>query len=298
MSKTFIAAYDGSAASRAAVQFAVELAGTQDAEVSAVHVYPRVPPAGMRGGLLDPDLQASLRTAAREVMETLDVDGVAHRVVLAGSPAQALHELAEQEHASLLALGVTHHGPVGRLVPGSVPSKLLHGAPCPVVVVPAGRVAAPIRTIVVAYDQSPQSEHALREATRLARLYSARLSIVAVQDPHVFARPAMAAPTALDDVLREEMAERVRARAEAITGLEVDTETAIGDAKLVITRAAQDADLLVTGSRGYGPVRSVLVGSISRHLVDHAACPVLVLARVAEPVEGAAEQADAAAQPA
>ena len=38
----------------------------------------------------------------------------------------------------------------------------------------------------------------------------------------------------------------------------------------------------MTGSRAYGPLRSVIVGSVSRHLVDHASCPVLVIPRSAE----------------
>ncbi len=46
-----------------------------------------------------------------------------------------------------------------------------------------------------------------------------------------------------------------------------------------LVRTAGDADLLVCGSRGYGPLRSVLLGDVSRHLVEHARCPVLVVRR-------------------
>jgi nucleotide-binding universal stress UspA family protein len=296
MSKTVIAAYDGSAASRTAVQFAVALADAQDAEVSAVHVYPCVPLRPMRCGVPHPELQATIRDEAAEVLEALDVEGVARRVLLAGSPAQVLHELAEEEHASLLVVGATHHGAAGRLIPGSVPSKLLHGAPCPVLVVPADCAPGPIRTIVVAYDESPQAEHALREATRLAASSGARLTIVAVHEPHLYAGPAMVASTDLDDVLRGNLAQRVRARADAITGVDVTVDTAMGDAKRIITGAAEGADLLVTGSRGYGPLHSVLVGSMSRHVVDHAACPVLVLPRVPDRVEPITETPVATAQ--
>jgi nucleotide-binding universal stress UspA family protein len=38
-------------------------------------------------------------------------------------------------------------------------------------------------------------------------------------------------------------------------------------------------DLLVAGSRGYGPLSSVIAGSVSRHLAHHAPCPVLVVPR-------------------
>jgi nucleotide-binding universal stress UspA family protein len=298
MSQTFIAAYDGSDAARAAAQLAVQLAGVQDAEVSAVHVYARVPPAGIRGGVLDPEFEARLRDEGRELLDALDVEGIAHRVLVMGSPAQALHEMAEREEASLIAVGATHHGQLGRLVPRSVGSKLLHGAPCPVLVVPAEPAPGPIRRIVAAYDESEQAEVALREAVRLAQLFGARLDVVGVHDPGVYAGPAMVASHDLDNVLRGQLRERVEERAQSITGVELGTQTEIGDAGRVLSRAAEGADLLVTGSRGFGPLHSVLVGSVSRHLVDHAPCPVLVLPRGSAGAEWTAAREDAAAQPA
>jgi nucleotide-binding universal stress UspA family protein len=42
---------------------------------------------------------------------------------------------------------------------------------------------------------------------------------------------------------------------------------------------SSELDLLVAGSRGYGPVRSVLVGSVSRALVRDASCPIVVAPR-------------------
>ena len=48
----------------------------------------------------------------------------------------------------------------------------------------------------------------------------------------------------------------------------------------VITRECEDGvDLLVLGSRGYGPVTRVLVGSVSRRAAQEAPCPVLVVPR-------------------
>jgi nucleotide-binding universal stress UspA family protein len=291
MSKTFIAAYDGSDASRAAVEFAVELARAQGAEVSAVHVYPRVAPVGMlRGGFVDHDFQDQLREEGRQLLEGLDVEGVAHKVLIPGAPARALHELAEEEGAALMVVGVTHRRHIGRISPGSVGANLLNGSPCAVCIVPADRKPGPIRRIVVAYDERDQAQVALREAARLARQFGASLEIVAVQEPRVYAGPEGARNTELDEVLHEELGARVRERADAIAGVEVEVTTVIGDAAHTIIEAAKDADLLVCGSRGYGPLRSVLMGGVSRHLVDHAPCPVLVVPRgVADEVAAAPE---------
>ena len=52
-----------------------------------------------------------------------------------------------------------------------------------------------------------------------------------------------------------------------------------GDAAAELAAASADVDLLVVGSRGFGPVRRVLLGSVSRELVRSASCPVVVLPR-------------------
>ncbi len=51
-------------------------------------------------------------------------------------------------------------------------------------------------------------------------------------------------------------------------------------------RAAEGLELLCLGSRGYGPVRRVLLGSVSSELLHEVACPVLVMPRGADPERG------------
>ena len=55
----------------------------------------------------------------------------------------------------------------------------------------------------------------------------------------------------------------------------------VDDPADVLLRVSEHVGLLVCGSRGYGPLRSVLLGGVSRRLVDGAQCPVLVLPREA-----------------
>ena len=50
-------------------------------------------------------------------------------------------------------------------------------------------------------------------------------------------------------------------------------------AHTALAAASGDLDLLVCGSRGYGPVRRVLLGSVSRRLSHEARCPLIVLPR-------------------
>ena len=63
------------------------------------------------------------------------------------------------------------------------------------------------------------------------------------------------------------------------SGLAVEATVEVGHAADLIMRAADErfADLIVVGNRGRGPASSAVLGSVSAHLVDHAACPVLVV---------------------
>jgi nucleotide-binding universal stress UspA family protein len=298
MSQTTIAAYDGSPASRAAVAMAVELAAAHADRVIACHVYPRVVPLGLRGGVYDADLQADLRERGRATLKDLDVEGVARRVLAAGSPARTLHELAVEEDASLLVVGATHHRHLSRVMPGSAAANLLHGAPCAVLVVPADRPEGPIRTIVAAFDEGDQAQVALRRAVEIARETGARLRIVAAFDRPTFAGPAMVAAADLDELLHGDLRSHVQSAVDRIADLDVEAVITRGPAADVVIEAAKDADLIVAGSRGYGPRHAVLVGGVSRQLVDRAPCPVLVVPRTVVEAAENPPLADATAQPA
>ena len=52
-----------------------------------------------------------------------------------------------------------------------------------------------------------------------------------------------------------------------------------GDAARELVERSSGLDLLVVGSRGYGPVRHALLGSVTSELMRTAACPVLVVPR-------------------
>jgi nucleotide-binding universal stress UspA family protein len=282
MSQTYIAGYDGSSASRSAVAYAVRLADVQGDHVLAAHAYPHIAPTSPRGAVFDKELQDGLRDQARETLEHLDVDGVERRITVPGTPAKALHDLAVEEHASLIVLGVTHHRGAARAVPGSVAANLLHGAPCPVLVVPEGRrTDGPIRTVVAAFDGGDQAQVALRRAVDIARAAGARLRIVAAFDPPMYAGPTAIATSDLGTNMQGDVRMHVQDAIDTIADLEVDAVVTQGAPVDVVVEAAQDADLIVAGSRGYGPLHSVLVGGVSRKLVDCAPCPVLVVPRVA-----------------
>lgn len=289
MSATYIAGYDGSDASRAALRFATRLAEKTGAEVIAANVFDQpqvVLGKGAPVGALR-ELRDVARQSAEETLARTGIPDITHVAIGAASPAEGLHTIAEDQRAALVVVGGTHRGAIGRAVLGSVGDRLLHGSPCPVAVVPADAADAPFATVGVAHDAGDESRAALRAAEQLARALGARLVVIAVYQPVMapYAEPGMpGGVTDLDRQLEAELADEVRRDVSDVGGDDVEVRVLSGFAAHVLVDAAHDGiDLLVMGSRGYGAVRGVLLGSVSRHLVDHAPCPVLVVPRGVSP---------------
>ena len=73
------------------------------------------------------------------------------------------------------------------------------------------------------------------------------------------------------------MAESLAGLAEKYPDVDVTTHQAEEDPRRALDEASRYADLLVVGSRGRGAARSAVLGSVSRHVVEHAHCPVVVV---------------------
>lgn len=205
-------------------------------------------------------------------------------------PADALRELAERERADAIVVGSTERGPLGRIYPGSVAERLLHGAPCAVAVAPRGyasRAPGEPRVIAVAFDGSPESQEALATASKLGLAAKATLRVVAVHEPF---RPATAAtaPLAMGDIgavtQRDAMEERLGAAVRELPGdLRAKGLLLRGDAAAeLLAEAELGVDLIVMGSRGFGPLRRVMLGGVSSKVIRSSPCPVLVVPRSAK----------------
>ena len=74
--------------------------------------------------------------------------------------------------------------------------------------------------------------------------------------------------------------------AELGTDVAIEAEVFIGEPAEALTTVSGNLDLLVMGSRGYGPLKAVLLGGVSRQVAAQAHCPVIVLPRgVRAPLE-------------
>lgn len=284
MSEVYLVGYDGSEAADAALRFTHALATQTGAEVMAVNVYERVPYVFARGAAPAADLalEQAAHDDAERLLAAIAIPDVRTTAVAADSVTEGLHHQAEQGGAALLAVGATHRRGPGRVLPGGVADRLIHGAPCPVLVVPPSPPAT-VKTIGIAYDRREQSEVALRAACDLARQLNARIVMLSVYNPMPVIAPEVGVVDWSED-LRASLEERVGEVARAL-GAEVRFLT--GNPGPALEQSSRTGiDLLVCGSRGYGPLRAVLAGSVSRYLADHAPRPVLVVPRGSAPEEG------------
>ncbi len=200
-------------------------------------------------------------------VETVTIPGV--------SPTRELHDLAEGRGAGLIVVGSTHRGPLGRVLPGTVADRLLAGAPCPIAVAPNGyrEQDHAFESIAVAYDGSAESKLALALATELATATGGSVALIVVADPHEALNVAPGAGGWAGMVSTAEGVEHERRRMQTLLddalGSIPDGIPAAGevttdiDPASVILTASGDADLLLIGSRGYGPVKRVLLGGAS-----------------------------------
>lgn len=250
-------------------------------------------------GLSRERLQTALCDAADRVLKEAEGSlpaGVGSRreVVVGGSPAGALYSLAEAEGVDLIVLGSSHRGVLGRVLAGSVGQQVLDGAPCAVAIAPArfAEESAPqLEVIGVGIDGKPDSLGALLAAEALASAAGAGLRLISVIAPADLYVPDGSPPDvyeAPEAAVRENAHGRVE---DAIASLTADVPVVreIVDGRegpiassLEAAAEAGGLDLLVVGSRGFGPVRRVLLGSVSSQLMTASPCPLLIVPRVSE----------------
>ncbi len=132
--------------------------------------------------------------------------------------------------------------------------------------------------IGVGFDGRLESRRALALARRIAAGLGARLRIVAALPSPVRASDAATQREQLESKLEDAAA---FARLPDAEGRAVDVEAVLrdGDPAEVLAGEGEELDLLVVGSRGYGPIRSTVLGSVGSDVLRSCPCPVTVVPR-------------------
>lgn len=273
--------YDGRPASRDALSFAKALGKANEVELTVASVRGYWP--DLLGESYELVVKEDERWISRGATEVLGDTPFSVRVLAGGHETAGLRELAEAEESDMIVVGSTHRGRVGRVCPGSVGERVLSEAPCAVAVAPRGLAdrgfhfgnrSLHFGKIAVGFDGSKQAEVALRTAIDLAERTGASLRILSVVDTDlVFGTEGLPGKDEQARIERrlEHAVERARGSVVA------EGQILYGMPSHAIPDAAEDADLLVIGSRGhYGVARRLLLGSVAARVMRTAPCPTLI----------------------
>ncbi|MDP9463027.1 MAG: universal stress protein, partial [Actinomycetota bacterium] len=219
---------------------------------------------------------------AIEVVAAIDPEIVVEAVIPISPAVVGVTESAEP--GDEIVVGASgHSGALDGLI-GSVAAGVAHRAHVPVIVVPAKSSAGAgdvMKKIVVGVDGSCGSLHALEWAFREALFSGAQLSVVhGWMYPYAEQRTyASGLHTQAESRARRELQTSLNSLGSRLHDGSIDIHPTLCEltpAEALLEEGG-DADLVVVGSRGRGGLRSLLLGSVSRHVLDRAPCPVAVI---------------------
>jgi nucleotide-binding universal stress UspA family protein len=279
MFKNVLVGVDGRVSGRDAIALASQLTEPGGA-ITLAHVMPCMLKPSRT---IIPELIEEDRRKAQELLEHergLANTGAELAVVEAPSPGQGLHERAEIQGADLLVLGSCRRGIVGRAILGDDTRASINGAPCAIAVAPLGYAERPeaIHTIGVGYDRSHEARAALEAAKALAEQTGAK-----VRARQVVSIPYTGWVGPIGDGL-DEMTAEADTYMHNLPGVQGDAVYGLTSEEL--SSFGSECDLLVVGSRGYGPLRRAMLGSTSFNLQSRARGPLLIIPRGARYGDG------------
>ena len=283
---TVVVGVDGSEAGSAALLWAVHAAALEGRGLTVVHA------TGFAGAMDDlEDVLASergllsvgrsiVREAVREARAADWTVGV-ESVVTPGDPSTMLVEASET--AAMVVLGARGRRAVVSALLGSVSAPVIREAACPVVVVRSAADVLRDGPVVVGVDGTPASTAAVEHAFHAASVRGRPLTVLhATWDLREHVSSVVDLRTYAQKVNLSEEEERLVA--ETMAGLgEKYPDVAVtemyrrGDPVHQLVEASRAASLVVVGTRGRRLVRSRLLGSVSRGVVERAECPVAVV---------------------
>lgn len=276
-----IVGYDGSAEAVPAIHWAARQAAQRNCGLHLVHssLWPAIthdlgPVPGVEG--------SGLRRAAEDILTEGvalahdAVPGLAVKTTLAyGWPAEHLRTLSTG--AALLVVGTRGAGGFMGLLIGSVSLELAATADCPVAVIRSGK--HPGGPVVVGVDFDDW-ELPLRHACNLAALAGAPLRVVHVRKKHWIPPHLQDAAISTQDQAEprvQTLLDSAARSAQTIPGLALHLRSPIGTSiPGTLLAEAQDASVIVVGTKGHGLVRGT-IGSAAHAVLHHASCPVLLV---------------------
>ncbi|MEU4674939.1 universal stress protein [Amycolatopsis sp. NPDC023774] len=281
-----LAGIDGSDSALHAAEWAAAVAARRGAVLRLVQAY-IVPPPGV-SGMAVRAVRAGFRAQAESWLAE------AEGAVLARWPSLKIQQAAvegsavgillrECASAELVALGSRGLGGFTGLLLGSTAVSLAAHAPCPVVVVRGRKPDDPPPVggpVLAGLDGSPDSTDALGYACEEAAARGTTLVAIHTWSeitPDGSLRKRDFDPEAVAAAERRLVDEQLAPGREKFPKLPVDVVVVRGRPVRALLERGAEAQLIVVGSRGRGAFTGMLLGSTSKALLVHSACPVAVV---------------------
>ena len=288
---TVIVGIDFSAPSRRALDIAVAVAARAGARVELLHVWNPNHLAG--SGAVHPELESWILEqkhvlAAQLERWSADAAGSApvSATVIEGVASRVLPERAHEVGAGLIVVGRRGSANLAHVLLGSVSERVVHLAPCPVLVVPEQtRVAVAPERLLVGVDFSQAAREALEAASELAATLGVKRGIVVAHARPRDPRASLENWSEHDHPGRDEPAlERWAARS-SLGGVTVSCRIVPGSPEMCLVAAAdrEACDWLVLGQQGRTALAAFPIGSATHRILKLADRPVLVVPRKTGP---------------
>jgi nucleotide-binding universal stress UspA family protein len=287
MSNTILLPVDASPCARAAARYALEniLAAEAEFDVRLMHVLHAIPPraaSAVGRDIVEGYYRSETQRAFGAVCRRFDAAKIHYqRVVKIGDAGAAIAQYARTRNADLIVMGTHGRGAATQLLLGSATQGVLAVPGAPVLVVPRRSTPDRRREIMLAVDGSPQSRSAAEFLARRVQWFpgNQRVALVHVIDtPQMF--PFGMHGHAQQKFLQSE-SERIMGPLRSIfsrAGIEHREICLHGDPADVLGALIRRRHprLLVMGCRGHGPIRALILGSLTQAMIRQRKTPILI----------------------
>ncbi|MGJ8696774.1 MAG: universal stress protein [Verrucomicrobiaceae bacterium] len=289
--KSILVGVDYSPHSRNALREASRMANSQDLSLVCYHVLDRDILEDFRK--MEAYTEEGVLNFAREKMDSFirDVIGTAHDIrsaVTIGHPFQETLKLIKEHNPETLVLGSRGFSTDEPHHVGALASRCIRKAPVEVLLV-RNYQDQPFQQIVACADFSDTSNRAVHRAAELARQDNARLTLIHVFRPPVYAEADMgwlgpAFPIIPEDDIKKDLKERL-AKLGYDIGKEYDLQNLTTDVvsshsihRGIFKKLKEmEADLVVLGTRGRTGFKKLLLGTTAEGLINSTPCSALTV---------------------
>ncbi|HEX5192032.1 MAG TPA: universal stress protein [Solirubrobacteraceae bacterium] len=199
---------------------------------------------------------------------------------------RGLEHIVARDHRQLLVLGSSRRGPDQKVSIGRTARQLLHDLSCPLAIAPRGLASRPgwaLRRIAVGFDGGTHAAAALKLGQQLTRGTDAELHVLGAIDDR-FPTPNWATTwlepfrDEWDNAVDEQLTTLARQIDDALeAGIDARPEVVRGIASAALTTLSERVDLVVIGSRRWGPAARLLLGGTGEALVRACRAPLLIV---------------------